>query len=407
MFKKISKTCISWVLCCSILILPSYSAPENRSDSIETKNVKIIGDIIPGMESKAAVLMDASSGNFLMEKNSHEKLPIASITKIMTMLLVMEALDSGKIKYESMVPVSEHAYSMGGSQVFLEPGEEFTVEEMLKAVAIHSANDATVALAEFIEGSETTFVSKMNQKAKLLKMNDTNFLDSTGLTDEGHFSSAHDIAIMSRELFHKHPKIEEYTKIWIHNFGEGTRSPNEVQVMVNTNKLIKSYKGATGLKTGFTTLAGYCLSAVATRNNVTLVSVAMGLPNDEKRFIESKKILDYGFLNYEIETIAQKGTQVGAAKVKRGIGWEVPGIIGSQFQALVKRNEKDKVIRKVTFKEDLIAPIEKGSVIGEVSYHVGEREITKMPIVAKETMEKASWMRLFWRMVLGWFGIQY
>jgi D-alanyl-D-alanine carboxypeptidase (penicillin-binding protein 5/6) len=252
------------------------------------------------LKAKASVLMDIDSGNILYEKNIHEKLPIASVTKVMSMLLVMEALDSGKITYEDMVPVSEHSYDMGGSQVYLKPGEEFTVLEMMKAVAIHSANDATVALAEKISGSEDAFVAMMNEKARELGMNDTNFLDCTGLTDDNHYSSALDVATMSRELIRKHPKVLEITSVWHDTFRNGLFS------LDNTNKLIRSYQGANGLKTGFTTKAGHCLSASAKRNKLQLIAVVLGEPDSDTRFAEAKKLLDYGFANYDVSQVNKK-----------------------------------------------------------------------------------------------------
>lgn len=423
MQRKFFAVMLSVILCISMTICPVFGEQTKKvasqktkpGETIETKQqenkeaVPISQDSgdIPGLEAKSSILMDAKSGNFVYEYNSNQRVPIASITKTMSMLLVMEAIAQKKITFETMVPVSVHAYDMGGSQVYLKPGEEFTVREMLKAVAIHSANDATVALAELVEGSEDVFVAKMNEKAKVLGMKDTHFVDATGLTDEGHFSSAHDIALMSRELIIKHPKITEYTSIWLDSFRNGKF------MLTNTNLLVKSiggekaYRGALGIKTGFTDEAGYCLSAAATRKDVTLISVVLGLSSDEKRVRESAKVLDYGFINFNNEVVSNKGTSVGMTRVNKGIGFEVEGIIGQDVKALVKKKEISKIVRNVKFDENLMAPLEANAKIGEATYTVDNKPIAKVAIVAKDKIDKASWMRLFWRMVFGWFGIKY
>lgn len=352
------------------------------------------------LKAKASVLMDIDSGNILYEKNIHEKLPIASITKVMSMLLVMEALDSGKITYEDMVPVSEHSYDMGGSQVYLKPGEEFTVLEMMKAVAIHSANDATVALAEKISGSEDAFVAMMNEKARELGMNDTNFLDCTGLTDDNHYSSALDVATMSRELIRKHPKVLEITSVWHDTFRNGLFS------LDNTNKLIRSYQGANGLKTGFTTKAGHCLSASAKRNNLQLIAVVLGEPDSDTRFAEAKKLLDYGFANYDVSQVNKKGEEVGAIDVKKGVELSVKGVYKEDVNLLLKKGENAKIKREVKMDEALTAPVKAGQKIGTVTFKTADDKVVgEADIVAEKDVKKASFIRLFFRMVLGWFGI--
>jgi D-alanyl-D-alanine carboxypeptidase (penicillin-binding protein 5/6) len=352
------------------------------------------------LKAKASVLMDVDSGNILYEKNIHEKLPIASVTKVMSMLLVMEALDSGKITYEDMVPVSEHSYDMGGSQVYLKPGEEFTVLEMMKAVAIHSANDATVALAEKISGSEDAFVAMMNEKARELGMNDTNFLDCTGLTDDNHYSSALDVATMSRELIRKHPKVLEITSVWHDTFRNGLFS------LDNTNKLIRSYQGANGLKTGFTTKAGHCLSASAKRNNLQLIAVVLGEPDSDTRFAEAKKLLDYGFANYDVSQVNKKGEEVGAIDVKKGVELSVKGVYKEDVNLLLKKGENAKIKREVKMDEALTAPVKAGQKIGTVTFKTADDKVVgEADIVAEKDVKKASFIRLFFRMVLGWFGI--
>jgi len=356
------------------------------------------------LKAKAYTLMEADTGNILIEGNSHEKLPIASITKIMSMLLIMEAIDSGKLTFDDRVYVSDHAFSMGGSQVWLEPGEEFSVDEMLKAVAIHSANDATVALAETVAGSEEAFVAMMNQKAKELGMNNTNFLDCTGLTDDGHYSTAHDIAIMSRELITKHPKILEYTSIWQDKFRDGVEGKTPV-ALDNTNKLIRFYEGANGLKTGFTRKAGHCLSATAKRNNLQLIAVVLGEPDSNTRFTEARKLLDYGFANYESRTVNSKGEQIQEIEVKRGLKTSVNAVYSDDVNLLVKKGSSDAVERQINIETSIKAPVKAGQKIGEVVYILDGKEIGKTDIVADADVERATFGRLFVKIIIQWFGM--
>lgn len=351
------------------------------------------------LKAKASLLMDAGTGSVLLENNAHEGLPIASITKIMTMLLVMEAIDSGKLTFEEMVPVSEHSYSMGGSQVYLKPGEEFTVRDMLKAVAVHSANDASVALAEKVAGSEEAFVSMMNEKAKELGMKNTKFLDCSGLTDEGHYSSAYDVALMSRELILKHPAIIDYTTIWHDTFRNGTFS------LDNTNKLIRFYDGAIGIKTGSTSKAGFCLSAAAKRNNLLLISVVLGEPDSNTRFAESKMLLNYGFANFETVVINNKGEEVGTVEVKKGLRSLVVGMFGDDVKLLVSKGSKDKITREIVINEDIFAPIKPWQKLGEAIYSIDGQEIGRADIVARDYVQKATFIRLFSRLILEWFVI--
>ena len=382
----------------NVLVFPALAAP--NPDEYNVAAVAKIMDktSVFDLKAKSTILIDGVSGNVLLEKNSNEKLPVASITKIMSMLLIMEAIDQGKLNFEDKVPVSEHSYSMGGSQVYLKPGEEFTVTEMLKAVAIHSANDATVALAEKISGSEDTFVAMMNEKAKSLGMKDTNFLDCTGLTDEGHYSSANDVALMSRELVMKHPKILDFTTIWLDKFRDGKFE------LANTNKLIRFYQGANGLKTGFTSKAGFCLSAAAKRNNMQLISVVLGEPDTNTRFAEARKLLDYGFANFELTQVNKKGEAAGEVEVKKGLKTKVQVVYGEDVNLLVNKGEKGKLTREIKLEESVTAPVEQGQKLGEVIFKIDDREIGKADVVAGSKVEKASFIRLFFRMILSWFG---
>jgi serine-type D-Ala-D-Ala carboxypeptidase (penicillin-binding protein 5/6) len=399
-FKKV----VISVLISSMLFINLFSMSNAAASNPDEYNSVAVDSItsktnVLDLKAKASVLMDGVSGNILLEKNSHEKLPIASVTKIMTMLLVMEAIDSGKVTLDDKVTVSDHAFNMGGSQVYLKPGEVFSVNDMLKALAIHSANDAAVALAEKISGSEDVFVAAMNAKAKELGMNDTNFLDSNGLTDEGHYSSANDVAIMSRELIMKHPKILDYTSTWHDTFRDGKFS------LDNTNKMIRFYQGANGLKTGFTTKAGYCLSASAKRNNLQLISVVLGEPDTNTRFAESRKLLDYGFANYEVTQVNKKAEIVGAVTVKKGLKTKVNAIYADDVNLLVKKGEKGEISRDVKLSEDLTAPVKSGQKVGEVIFKIGDKEVGKTDVISDANVEKASFLRLFFRMILQWFGI--
>lgn len=400
MFKKVViSILISTIFSINLLIAPvSAAAGPDDYNSVAVDSIISKTNVLD-LKAKSSVLMDAASGNILLEKNSHEKVAIASITKIMTMLLVMESIDSGKIKMEDKVPISEHSYNMGGSQVFLKPGEDFTVNEMLKAVAIHSANDAAVALSEKVSGSEDVFVAAMNEKAKELGMSDTHFLDSNGLTDEGHYSSANDVAVMSRELIMKHPKILEYTSIWHDTFRDGKFS------LDNTNKLIRFYQGANGLKTGFTQKAGYCLSAAAKRNNLQLISVVLGESDTNTRFAESRKLLDYGFANYELSQVNKKGEIVGPVTVRKGLKTKINAIYEDDVKLLLRKGEKGEITRNVKLSEDLIAPVQAGQKVGEVIFKIGDREVGKTNVVSDISIEKASFLRLFFRMVIQWFGM--
>lgn len=388
------------------LLLGSLSVPVFALD--DGYNATAVSKVLSStnvtqLQAKGAVLMDSATGTFIIEQNSHEKLPIASVTKVMTMLLIMEALDSGKIKYEDLVPISEHAVSMGGSQLYLDVREDkkYTVKDILKGVAIHSSNDATVAMAEMIAGSEDAFVGMMNEKAKALGMNDTHFLDCTGLTDVGHYSTAYDVAIMSRELITKHPKILEFTSIVRDKFGEGVRAkPMDLD---NTNKLLGRYQGIKGLKTGSTDAAGYNLSALAERNGLQLISVVLGEKDSNVRFAESIKLLDYGFANYETTTIGNKSDEAGEVDVLKGIQTKVKAIYADDVKALIKKGSKDAITKDVTFDTGITAPLKAGTKVGTVSFKSGDKVVGSVDLVAANDVQKASFIKLFFRMIADWF----
>ncbi|PNT93089.1 D-alanyl-D-alanine carboxypeptidase [Clostridium thermosuccinogenes] len=351
------------------------------------------------LKAKGAILIDGTTGTVLFEHNSRERLPMASVTKIMTMLLTMEAIDTGRISYDDMIPASPHAISIGTTQLWLKEGEEFSVRDMLKAVTIRSANDAAIMLAEKIAGSEEAFVAKMNEKAAELGMKDTKFIDCSGLTDEGQYSTAYDIAIMSRELLTKYPEIIEYTTKWHDTIRDGKTS------LDNTNKLIRSYDGIIGLKTGYTEAAGYNLSAAAKRNNLMLISVVLGEPDSNTRFRESAKLLDYGFANYELADVNKKGEELLTIEVKKGLSKNVVGVLKSDVQLLLPKGYKGKIERKVRAVEELVAPVAEGQKIGEAVYLMDGKEINKADIVAQYGVEKTTFTRLLIKMLSMWFCI--
>ena len=347
-------------------------------------------------DAKSVILVEASTGKVLYENNADEALPPASVTKVMTLLLVMEAIDDGKISLDDMVPVSNNAASMGGSQVYLEPGEQMSVDEMIKCVVVSSANDAAVALAEFVAGSEEIFVEKMNERAKELGMVNSTFENTNGLDDtvSNHLTSARDIAIMSRELI-KHPKILEYSSIWMDTIRNGAFT------LTNTNRLIRFYNGANGLKTGSTSKAGFCISATALRDNMQLIAVVMGAPNRDTRNEIAKKLLDYGFANYTVAS--WDAAELEPIKLLGGLQSECRIGYGS-FSAVVGKGERELIERSVSIPENITAPVREGDVIGEVTYTLNGEVIGKSDITALESAAKIGYSgvlsRIFTKIVL-------
>ena len=351
------------------------------------------------VDAKSAILIEAETGKVLYAFNENEPLPIASITKIMTMLLVMEAIDTGKINLTDKVTISAHASRMGGSQVYLKEGEIFTIEELLKAVAVHSANDASVALAEAVAGSEEAFVAMMNEKSQELGMKNTKFLDCTGLTDEGHFSTAYDIAIMSRELLVKHPRIIHYTTIWHDTFRDGTFD------LDNTNKLVRRYRGTTGIKTGFTNAAGFCLSASAERNGTKFISVLLGAKSNDTRFSESARLLDYGFSNWESVKIEKKDMEAGVIKVKKGVTAEIPVTFSSDAFVVVRKGRRDKIEETLEIPEVVNAPVEEGQTIGVLNIDLDGERLASIPVVAAGSSEKCTLAKALAMIISKWLTL--
>ena len=334
-----------------------------------------------GLNAKSAILMEESTGNILYESNPDERLPIASVTKVMTMLLIMEAVDSGKISLDDMVTVSENAMSYGGSTMFLETGEQLTVNDMLKGIAVASANDGCVAMAEHLAGSESAFVDMMNEKAKELGMENTHFMNTNGLDEDDHYSSARDVAIMSRELM-KHETIFNYTSIWMDTLRGGKFQ------LANRNKLIRFYDGANGLKTGSTSKALCCLSAAAKRNDMQLIAVVLGAPTSAERFASAKSLLDYGFANYAVNTQITAGDEVQKIAVEKGVDKEVGVVAGDSCSTLVKKGQEDNITKEIKIDETITAPIEAGQKIGTMTISRDGEVIADIDLNASSTVEK-------------------
>lgn len=345
---------------------------------------------------RAAILIDQESGTVLYEKEADTQMPIASITKVMTLLLVMEGLEEGRFTLEDTVPVTEHAYSMGGSQIWLEPGEEFTVDEMLRAVCVASANDAAVALAEMVGGSEPVFVEQMNQKAAQLGMTNTTFQNACGLDQEGHLSTARDVAIMSREILNNHPQILNYTGIWTDSLRDGQTQ------LVNTNKLLRRYQGITGLKTGTTGGAGVCLSASATRDGLSLIAVVLGASSSAERFDAATTLLDYGFANFtRVQAPVPENAPVslpvtGGALEEVTLNYQTPGTV------LLQKGEEQSLRAELELSESVQAPVTLDSELGRVVLYAGQTELGSWPVTAASDVPAMSWQLAMERL---WQGL--
>lgn len=344
------------------------------------------------IDAKSYILIEQTSGRVLSEMNPDEKLPIASVTKIMTMLLIMESIESGVISFDDMVTVSDNAMSYGGSTMFLETGEQLSVSDMLKGIAVASANDGCVAMAEHLSGSEAAFVDKMNEKAKELGMVNTHFKNTNGLDEEGHYSSARDVAIMSRELL-KYNKITQYTSIWMDELRGGKFQ------LANTNKLIRFYNGANGLKTGSTSEALCCLSASAKRDNMQLIAVVLGSPTSEKRFSSAKALLDYGFANYKVDKLVESNEKICEAEVVNGTQKTVDAVADESKWRLSEKSSPKDINKRVFINEDLIAPINAGDIIGAVEYIVDDKVIDKVNLRASVDVHKKTYIQILAELV--------
>ena len=347
-------------------------------------NVGAVSD--SDITAPSAILVDGENFNVLFEKNSHQQRSVASITKVMTVLLIMEDIEKGKISLTDTVTASAHAASMGGSDIWLEEGEQMSLDDMLKATLVASANDAAVALAEYTEGSEEAFVKRMNSRAKELGMKDTVFKNCNGLDEEGHISSAYDVALMSAELI-KHTKVFDYTSIWLDFLRDGKTQ------IVNTNKLLKSYNGITGLKTGTTDDAGSCISATAKRDGLSLIAVVLGSDSGTDRFKDASILLDYGFNNYSV--IIPKEKKLPKVKVNKGMESEVEVYSNPPKSVLVSKGSDSEIIVKVDLPKKIDAPVEKDKKIGEITYSVNNKVVQKTDIRCKKSVEECSFGNSF------------
>ena len=377
----------------------NQNSTNNSIGSATQVNSEAIEENMLNLESESAILIEQRTGQILYSHNIHEQLRPASVTKIMSILLIMEAIDSGKISLKDSVPCSENAASMGGSQIWLDPRETLTVDEMLKAICVASANDCVVAMAEYIAGSEESFVQMMNDKAKKLGMNDTTFKNCHGLDEDGHVTSSYDIALMSRELLNNHPSITNYTTIWTDTLREGKSQ------LSNTNKLIRTYKGATGLKTGSTGLALYNLSASSTRDNLSLIAVIMKAPSTKVRFDEATKLLDYGYSTFIFKEFGKENDIINTLNVTKGVKNTVEAVLEKTTGALIEKGKESKIEKKIELSENISAPITKGQKLGEMSYTLDGKTISSVNIVASEDVEKISLFNMSKEIVYDWINL--
>lgn len=369
----------------------------NNSENTDEVNNSIENYI--NLESESAILIESTTGKILFEKDIHKKLRPASITKIMSLLLIMEAIDRGDISLDTEIPCSEYASSMGGSQIWLDPQESLTVEEMLKAICVVSANDCTVAMAEYLCGSEELFVQKMNERAKELKMNDTTFKNCHGIDEDDHLTSSYDISIMSKELLNNHPEITKYTTIWMDSLRNGQSE------LVNTNKLIRTYNGATGLKTGSTSLALYNLSASATRNDLSLIAVILKAPTPKARFAEAKLLLDYGFNTYSFKKLCHKDKIYTNLPIAKGTENTLNLVYERDVGIVNKKSDLNNIEENVSISENISAPISKGAVLGKITYLTENSELASVNLVAETDIQKISLISVFKKISFYWFSL--
>ena len=367
------------VLC---LLLAVTAVLRSYADTVPSVQAAGVQDF--DVPCAAAVLIDEDSGTVLYEKNADERRPVASITKVMTLLLTFEALQAGKIALGDIVPVSEHAYHMGGSQIWLEPGEQLTLQEMLKAICISSANDAAVAVAEFVAGSESAFVDAMNARAAALGMTATHFANACGLDEEGHLSSARDVAVMSREMLLHHPEVREYCTVWMDTLRGGKTQ------LVNTNKLLKSYPGITGLKTGTTGKAGVCITASAERDGLRLIAVVLGASSGKERFEAAKTLLDYGFAHYDSAEVTLPDDAPEELRVKRGTAETAALDYAAPERLLVPKGEGRDLQTKILLPDTLQAPVQQGSPVGSWQLLRGKTVLQELPICAAQDVQALS-----------------
>lgn len=412
--KFIYITCI--VLLCSFILFNTFAFAvsdatayvwSNQSKKLETAETSVglnsssatVTDNPLALDCGAACLIEQNSGLIIYDYNMHEKLRPASVTKIMSLLLIMEALDSGKIQLTDKIPCTEDAAKMGGSQIWLDVRETLTIEEMLKAICVVSANDCVVAMADYLEGSQDAFVKKMNQKAQELGMNDTTFKNCHGIDEDGHLTSAYDIAIMSRELLMNHPSITKYTTIWMDSLRDGKSS------LVNTNKLVRNYNGCTGLKTGSTSIALYNLSASATRNNLSLIAVVLKAPTPAIRFSNAQKLLDYGFSNYTVTSFGKKGDVIKSVEIKKGTASSVDAILENDAEVLMSNGSSKDITQEIKLDDTFTAPILEGQKLGEVEFSINGNVVSTVNLVANKSSDKLSFGSIIKFVMNKWFNM--
>lgn len=404
--EKHVKAVMAFLIACLVLTMNCLHAfaSEIQKDTIPVDTTPIADESEVDITATSAVLMEGSTGRVIYSKNPTQELRPASITKIMTLLLIFEALKSGQISLTDAVPVSEHAASMGGSQVYLEPYESQDVNTMIKCISIASANDASVAMAEFISGSEEAFVQKMNARAKELGMMNTNFVNCYGLDTDNHYTTAMDVALMSKELIVNHPEISNYSTVWMDTFVHTTKKGQSEFGLTNTNKLIKSYQGITGLKTGSTGLAKYCLSATARRDNMDLIAVIMAAPDTKVRFAEAAKLLNYGYANCSIYKDAGEGVVLPIVPITKGVADDVQSKVDGSFSYLcLKGMNPADITKEVTILPECIAPVKENDVLGQITYFYDGKEIGTLPIVASTAVGKAGYGDYFKKLILKYF----
>ncbi len=373
--------------------------PSIETSSPLTESKDILDNNFLSLEAGSAILIEQNTGKMLYGYNIHEKLHPASVTKIMSLLLIMEALDSGKITLDTQIPCSENAASMGGSQIWLDPRETLSVNDMLKAISVVSANDCVVALAEYLGGTEEGFVQMMNNRAKELGMNDTTFKNCHGLDEDGHLTSAYDIALMSRELLVNHPSITNYSTIWMDTLRDGKSA------LSNTNKLVRNYSGCTGLKTGSTSLALYNLSASATRDDLSLIAVIMKAPSSAIRFQNASSLLDYGFTNFSYKSFGNKNDIVKSVNVSKGLETSVNAVYESSPSFLIQKGKESNITYEINLKESIQAPVSQGQFLGTVNYYLDGSNIETVNLIAENSISKMNLFNMSIHLFNKWFTL--
>jgi len=392
--------CLSFPTCNAFSSSYTWSVLDNTIEvsASLSEPQEILDNNFLNLEAGSAILIEQNTGQILYGYNIHEKLHPASVTKIMSLLLIMEALDSGKITLETQIPCSSNAASMGGSQIWLDTTENLSVHEMIKAIAVVSANDCVVAMAEYLGGTEDGFVQMMNTRAKELGMNDTTFKNCHGLDEDEHLTSSYDIALMSKELLANHPKITEYSTIWMDSLRDGQSG------LSNTNKLVRNYSGCTGLKTGSTSLALFNLSASATRDGLSLIAVIMKAPTSAIRFSNASSLLDYGFTNYSYKSFGNQGEVVKSVAITKGVSQEVNAVYETSPSFLIKKGQESSITYELNLNDSIQAPVTQGQLLGTIKYSLNEAELGTVNLIAESSVSKSSLINMTKSVFSTWFN---